>query len=152
MDRNKILVAQFYTSNVEYGPYAEAINKKYCEEKGYQYYCEKDTDKIIQKLKERSATWYKPILVKEILLTHNPEYILFLDIDAIVSDFARNIEDFINEKYDLTFAKDIGHHSLANAGVFILKNTEWAKDFLDLWYYSAEIYKGKDCPEIDKPE
>jgi hypothetical protein len=152
MDKSKIIIAQFYTSNVEYGPYAEAINKKYCEEKGYTYFCEKDTDKIIQKLKGRSATWYKPILIKEIISTYNPEYILFLDIDAIVSDFNQNIEDFIDEKYDLTFTKDIGHHSILNAGVFVLKNTEWVKDFLDLWYYSAEIYKGKDCPEIDKPE
>ena len=47
MDRNKIVVAQFYTSNVSYGQYAEAINKKYCDEKGYTYFCEKDNNKIM---------------------------------------------------------------------------------------------------------
>ena len=34
---NKILVAQFYTSNVSYGPYSEAINKKYCKENNIPY-------------------------------------------------------------------------------------------------------------------
>ena len=58
-----IVVAQFYTSNVSYGPYAEAINKKYCDEKGYTYFCEKDNDKINSSLDTRAPTWYKPKLV-----------------------------------------------------------------------------------------
>jgi hypothetical protein len=33
----KIVIAQFYTSNVSYGKYSEEINKKYCDEQGYVY-------------------------------------------------------------------------------------------------------------------
>jgi len=143
-----IVVAQFYTSNVPYGPYAEAINKKYCEEKGYTYFCEKDNGKINSSLNGRAYTWYKPKLVEDVIDQLNPDYILFLDIDAIVSDFNQNIEDFIDDNYNIVFAEDVGHHSVMNAGVFLLKNTEWSRNFLKTWWESAENYKGKDARDL----
>ena len=33
----KIVIAQFYTSNVSYGKYSEEINKKYCDENNFTY-------------------------------------------------------------------------------------------------------------------
>jgi hypothetical protein len=149
MDRSKIIIVQFYTSNTTYGIFTETINKQYCDEKGYQYYCEKDDLKIKSALKDRAYTWYKPLLIQEILKTHNPEYVLFMDADAVVSDFNQNIEDFIDEDYDLIFTQDIGHHSAMNAGVFILKNSEWSQNFLKTWEQSAEIYKGKDARDLE---
>ena len=143
-----IVVAQFYTSNVSYGPYAEAINKKYCDENGYTYFCEKDNDKINSSLDTRAHTWYKPKLIEDVINQFNPDYILFLDIDAIVSDFNQNIEDFIDDNYNIIFAEDVGHHSAMNAGVFLLKNTEWSRNFLKTWWESAENYKGKDARDL----
>jgi len=143
-----IVVAQFYTSNVSYGPYAEAINKKYCEEKGYIYFCEKDNDKINSSLDTRAPTWYKPKLAEDVIAQFNPDYILFLDIDAIISDFNQNIEDFIDSNYNMIFAEDVGHHSIMNAGVFLLKNNEWSRNFLKTWWDSAENYKGKDARDL----
>ena len=143
-----IVVAQFYTSNVSYGPYAEAINKKYCDEKGYTYFCEKDNDKINSSLDTRAPTWYKPKLAEDVITQFNPDYILFLDIDAIISDFNQNIEDFIDSNYNMIFAEDVGHHSIMNAGVFLLKNNEWSRNFLKTWWDSAENYKGKDARDL----
>ena len=143
-----IVVAQFYTSNVSYGPYAEAINKKYCDEKGYTYFCEKDNDKINSSLDTRAPTWYKPKLAEDVIAQFNPDYILFLDIDAIISDFNQNIEDFIDSNYNMVFAEDVGHHSIMNAGVFLLKNNEWSRNFLKTWWDSAENYKGKDARDL----
>jgi len=148
MSNNKILVAQFYTSNVPYGLYSEAINKKYCDEKGYSYFCEKDNFKIKHTLENRSPTWYKPKLIEEVLNIYSPEYILFLDADAVVSDFNQNIEDFIDEKYNIIFTEDIGHHSAMNAGVFILKNNEWSKNFLKTWWESADIFTPEDSRDL----
>jgi hypothetical protein len=138
MNKSKIAIVQFYTNNVQYGKFSKAINKRYCSEKGYTYICEEDTLKIQKGLEGRAPTWYKPKLIKEVLET-NPEleYVLFLDIDAVVSNFDKNIEDYIDKDYDLVFAKDYSEHSVVNAGVFILKNTEWSKEFLDLWWKSA---------------
>ena len=144
----KIVIAQFYTENVTYGEYAEAINRKYCEENGYEYFCEKDTAKIRTVLEDRAPTWYKPTLVTEVLNNYNPDYVLFMDIDAIISDSNQKIEDFIDENYDLILTEDVGHHSVANAGVFILKNTEWSKEFLKTWNDSAEKYAGKDARDL----
>ena len=59
----------------------------------------------------------------------NGDYVLFLDADAIISDFNQKIEDFIDPKYDIILAEDIGHHSDMNAGVILIKNTQWSKDF-----------------------
>lgn len=144
----KISVCQFYTENISYGRFAEAINKKYCEEKGYNYFCEKDTTKIRGALEGRAPTWYKPKLVAEVIDNYNPDYILFLDIDAIVSDSNQKIEDFIDDAYNLIFAEDVGNHSVANAGVFILKNTEWSRRFLQEWWDSADKYTGKDSRDL----
>lgn len=145
----KVVVAQFYTDNVSYGQFAEKINRDYCQEKGYEYYCEKDTVKIRTSLRDKAPTWYKPTLVLEVLETYNPDYVLFLDIDAIVSDTNQRVEDFIDENYDIIFAEDVGHHSAMNAGVFILKNTEWSKKFLQEWADSAETTKGKDARDLE---
>jgi len=148
MNRNKILVVQFYTDNVAYGPYSEAINSKYCEEKGYTYFCEKNSTKIRTSLEDRSPHWYKIKLIREILNTDIFNYILFLDADAIISDFNQEIEDFIDDEFNMVFAEDIGHHSSMNTGVFLVKNSEWSKNFLDTWWKSGEIFKGKDSQDL----
>jgi hypothetical protein len=148
MDRSKIVIAQFYTSNVSYGKYSEVINKKYCEEKGYTYFCEKEDLKINSELINRSATWYKPKLIQDVFNTFNPEYVLFMDIDAIISDFNKNIEDYIDENYNLLFTRDVSSHSVANAGVFIIKNNEWSTNFLKTWWESADIFAGKDARNL----
>ena len=45
-----ISVCQFYTPNVSYGEFAERINEKYCQDNGYNYYVEKDSNKIMSKI------------------------------------------------------------------------------------------------------
>ena len=45
-----IYIAQYYTNNLTHGPFAEAINKKYADEQGYGYYCEKSTENISEKI------------------------------------------------------------------------------------------------------
>lgn len=149
MDKLKIVIAQFYTKNVIYGEYSERINQRYCDEKGYGYYCEKDTDKIVGSLEERSITWYKPKLIQEVLDQHNPDYVLFLDADAVVVDYNQSIEDFIDENYDLVVSDDIGAHSVANAGVLLLKNSEWTKKFLKTWWDSGDTFTGGQATRLE---
>ena len=148
----KIVVAQYWTENLSYGEYTEAFNRKYCEDKGYIYHVEKNTERIRNGSKDRAYTWYKPRFIYELLDQYNPDYILFLDADAIVCDDTQNIEDFIDPEYDAIFAQDYSEHSLMNAGVFLLKNSEWTKDFLLKWWKSGEIYKGKDATRLSVHE
>jgi hypothetical protein len=140
-----IFIAQFYTSNVSYGDYAKSINQKYALEKGYGYYCETSNEKIFSTLGGKSPTWYKPALVLEIFREHSPEYVLFLDMDAIVSDNNQRIEDFIDTDYDFVAAQDVSTHSLMNAGVFLIKNTEWSKNFLQEWFECSDKLTPREC-------
>lgn len=149
VDKSKIVIAQFYTENVLYGPIAEEINKKYCEQHGYTYFVEKNTTKINAELRGRSPTWYKPKLIQDVIETLNPEYILFLDIDAVVVDFDQSIEQFIDTQYNLIFTEDYSNHSAVNAGVFLLKNCPWSHEFMNVWWYAGDLLKGGEVPELN---
>jgi len=147
-----IFIAQYYTDNLKHGPYAEAINRKYCQEKGYQYFVEKNTTKIREEIQDRAPTWYKPKLIKEVFQEFNPDYVLFLDTDAIVNDFDQNIEQFIDQNYDIVLSEDVSAHSVANAGVFLIKNSEWSRNFLDKWWSLGEEATNKDTTRLDTNE
>jgi len=135
-----ITICQFYTPNVAYGEYAEKINKHYCDINGYNYYVEKDVHKINSKIPGRSLTWYKPHLIGEMFeLYPNSEYILFLDIDAIFCNNNRKIEEFITDDFSVLMTEDYGP-SLVNAGVMLLKNDEFSKEFIKQWWDICEEY------------
>jgi hypothetical protein len=136
----KISVCQFYTPNVSYGEYAEKINEKYCQDNGYYYFVEKDGNKIKSKIPGRSFTWYKPHLIRETLERFpDSEYVLFLDIDAIFCNNSRRIEEFIDGLSSIVMTQDYGP-SLVNAGVLLLKNNEYSKNFLNEWWDICEEY------------
>ena len=141
MDNSKIVVAQYWTSNLSYGKYTRAINNKYCEEKGYTYYVEDDSMNIFKNVSGRAITWYKPKFLLEVFEKLNPEYVLFLDADAIVCGFDYNIQDFIDNDFNIICTEDYGP-SLLNAGVFIMKNTQWTKDFLQKWWDIGDELEG----------
>lgn len=133
-----ITVCQFYTPNVSYGEYAEKINEVYCQINGYNYFVEKDGDKIKSKIPGRSFTWYKPHLIRETLERYpSSEYVLFLDIDAIFCNNSRKIEEFITEDFSILMTQDYGP-SLVNAGVMLVKNDEYTKKFLQEWWDICE--------------
>jgi hypothetical protein len=135
-----IAVCQFYTPNVTYGEYSERINEKYCQDNGYNYFVEKDRDKIKSKIPDRSWTWYKPHLVRE-TLERFPEsdYVLFIDIDAVFCNNSRRIEEFITNDFSVLMTQDYGP-SLVNAGVILFKNDEFTHRFLNEWWDICEEY------------
>lgn len=136
-----IVVTQFWTQNLQYAQYTKAINEKYCTEKQYQYFIETDDNKILSELKGRAHTWYKPKLILEVLEKKNPDYVLFLDADAIVCNNSYRIKDFIIEGYDCIVTQDYGP-SIMNAGVLLFKNTEWTKEFLNKWWNISDTLTG----------
>jgi hypothetical protein len=140
MKNMKIVVCQFYTSNISYGKFSEEINKKYCEDNCYIYYVEKDGDKIKNKIGSRSWTWYKPFLIQEVFEQHTDcEYVLFIDIDAIFCNNKRKIEEFITNDFSILMTEDYGP-SLVNAGVMLIKNNQFSKDFMKNWWDICEEF------------
>jgi hypothetical protein len=135
----KIVLTQFFTSNLSYGKFSKSINEAYCQEKGYVYHLESDENKIKNGLEGRSPTWYKPKLISEIFDTHNPDYVLFLDADAVIINNHHKIEDFIVDGIDILATEDYGPSKL-NAGVFLMKNTPWTRQFLIDWWNICKEY------------
>ena len=136
----KIVVTQFYTENVVYGNFAKEINERYCNQQGYTYFAETSTEKIKNSIEGRSWTWYKPHLIKEVFTLHpDCDYVLFLDIDAVFSTDTRRIEEFIDDTSDIIMTNDYGP-SLVNAGVMLVKNTEWSKQYMDNWWNICEEF------------
>jgi hypothetical protein len=64
-----------------------------------------------------------------------------LDADAIVVDGSYKIEQFIDSNFDCTVTEDYGPSTM-NAGVILLKNTEWSKKFLQQWWDIANELEG----------
>jgi hypothetical protein len=141
-----IVLAQFWTNNITYSKYTRLINSKYCEEKNYIYHIESDDLKIKTSVENRSYTWYKPILLLEVLEKYSPDYVLFLDADAVVVDNNYNIEDFIEDNKDIVVTEDYGPSDM-NAGVILIKNTEWVKIFLKKWYDIGDELEGGTPPQ-----
>jgi hypothetical protein len=134
----KIVVTQFYTPNVDYAKFSRQVNEKYCQDNGYIYYAQTDEGIIKEKIEGRSWTWYKPHLLKEVLDNHpDCDYILFIDIDAVLCDSSRKIEEFIENDIDLLMTQDHGD-CLVNAGVMLFKPTDATKKFLDDWWEICE--------------
>ena len=136
----KIIVAQFYTNNIPYSKYTIEINKKYCNENQYEYFVESDTKKIFTKLENRSVTWYKPHLIQDVFETYvDCDYVLFLDMDAVITNHNKKIEDFITNDFSILMTNDYGS-SLVNAGVMLFKNDNFSKKFLTDWWSICEEY------------
>ncbi len=147
----KIAIAQFYTQNIDYAKYVTEVNRMYCERHGYEYIVENDTAKITTALEGRSPTWYKPKLISDILNTTDIDYVLFLDIDAVIVDHDDKIENYISAEHDLVFTEDYGAHSIMNAGVFIAKNTEWVKQTMLTWWDLGDSLRGDANPRLQVP-
>lgn len=140
-----IIVAQYWTKNISYKNYTKSINEKYCKNKNYIYYIEDDDEKIIQRLGQKSFHWYKPLLILDVFEKYNPDYVLFLDADAIFVNEDYNIEDFIVSNKDIVVTEDYGP-SEVNSGVILIKNSEWSKYFLKRWYDTCEEMEGGNPP------
>lgn len=134
-----ITICQFYTNNISYGEFTEKINKSYCELHGYNYYVEKNENLINSKLEGRSPTWYKPHLILDVFEKFNSDYVIFLDIDAVIHNQKIKIENFIRDYDNITCTVDYGP-SLINAGVFIFKNNNTVKNFLKSWWEYGNVY------------
>lgn len=82
-----------------------------------------------------SPCWNKIAAILENI--HNYKYLVWIDADAIIVNFDKKIESFINENQsvDLYLCQDIIlHKECINSGVMIIKNTQWSYNlFLKVW-------------------
>lgn len=114
-DRKKICIASIHTSDMD--PLAEITwsqNKKlYCDLKGYSY-----------ELKEQKTSYSgfdKILFLEEIVKKNRYDLILWCDCDTLITNFNKNIEDLVDEKYHFFLTKD---WNSINGGVFLFKTSD----------------------------
>ena len=107
-------------------------NEAYCQKHGYDflfystYYNDHDLPPY----------WLKVQIVKDVLETDKYDFVMWIDSDACFQDFAVKIERLFAvyglKQHFMIIGPDLLLTSF-NAGVWVLKNTARAKEFMTIW-------------------
>ena len=81
---------------------------------------------------ERPAPWSKLLALSEHL--EDFDWLLYVDGDALFANPAVCLESLVDGDYDLVLAEDWGGY---NTGVFLVRNSAWARDFLKRMWAAA---------------
>lgn len=143
----KILVIQTCDSTSKYNDMlniTSEINKKYCEKHGYGY---GEFRGIKRGVHPWHATFNRMYLIQEIIDTKKEyDWVLYIDADAIVTDFDEKLENIIYEHDNkdkvllICGYGDKNAHTCINAGVFFynLKH-QHSKNLINMWKDLFEI-------------
>jgi hypothetical protein len=111
-------------------------HQKYAQRHGYSYFHHHH-----QKLNLRSdlqifdfyvdAVWQQIIDVRELLNDPSVTWVFKTDTDSVFTNFDLDLERFTTRDADFVFTGD--SYDIFNGGHFLIKNTKWSRDFLDLW-------------------
>jgi len=85
--------------------------------------------------KSRHPAWSKIKLLQKNIQKY--DWLMWIDADAIITNYNIKIEDLIDEDYEMIISKEDGdkkYFNTINSGVFLVKNTNWIINFLAFWY------------------
>jgi hypothetical protein len=132
---SNIAVVMLYTSNFSIVCcFSEANVVSYCVKHRYTCYIYRDS--MVHY--DTHPTWNKPLVLMDNIKNH--DYIMWIDSDAIFTNFDISIGDIIkkHESKDLMLCNDIGGWKF-NAGVQIWKNSEWSMRHLIRWWNMKQV-------------
>lgn len=135
-----IAIVQVYDDNIKsYAEYSRLLNAMYAHEKGYTYIgFEYDLVPVFV------SVYYNKIVAVDSVLKdqRNFDWVLYIDSDAAVSNFNYKIEDIIarHSGKEIIIAQDSNG---VNNGVFLIKNTEKMKEFLQKAYGDRNFFHSK---------
>ena len=133
----KICVCMYYDSNIkEFADINYKINERYCSKYGYDI-----IKSDVRIYKDRTPHWERLPLILKIISKY--DYVIWIDSDAFFSNEAGPVINLIEKykKYDLIFSSDKNYYSHINSGVFIVKNSDYSKQFLKKWAYDPNLYE-----------
>ena len=89
---------------------------------------------------DRPPSWRK-LLITQQLFQRGYKYVMWVDADALVVDATRSPRDILEEGKDFYLVgHDDGTRLIANAGVFVARNTAWSRSFIDrVWQLAQYI-------------
>lgn len=115
----------------------EKNQREYAQKQGYRFV------KYTRSLCDgRPEEWSKILAMKEQAQASNAKWLLWIDDDIIITNESHKLEHLI-EAYgadkDLIIAQDADRQRTPiNNGIFLLKNTEWSRNFLsEVWVEGA---------------
>ncbi|GES91189.1 glycosyltransferase family 34 protein [Rhizophagus clarus] len=123
---------------VEAAPISAQNKREYAEKHGYAF-VSRSTEFVQQLLRKRKEVWGKIDAVEKVLPYY--EWLIWLDMDAIFVNRSLSIEDLLKmceekvggrkefEKINFIVARPVGD-DMINAGVFLIRNSDWARDFI----------------------
>ena len=128
---------------MKYAAYHAGIITAYAEQNNYMYrFLTSDTPgHSAQELEPADVRWNK---VKLLIQALDPEigwaremkYIVWIDADAIILDMGMKLEKIAEEQYpraDFIASADI-RQGYINSGFLLVRNTAWARTFLERWW------------------
>lgn len=123
----------------EYAKYTTQITKKYADKFGYDFI------QFNHKDNELPPYWLRVKDLYDLLNQRKYDVIMYLDLDATFYDFDVHIEEVIASNYDFYIGKDPmafkmgipGFSTIINTGCFIVKNTEWSRNFVKTWLFNC---------------
>lgn len=135
-----IAIVQAYDDNIKaYAEYSRLLNAMYAHEKGYTY-IGFDYDLVPVFI----SVYYNKIIAVDSVLKdqRNFDWVLYIDSDAAVSNFNHKIEDIIarHDGKEIIIAQDSNG---VNNGVFLIKNTDKMKEFLQKAYGDRNFFHTK---------
>jgi hypothetical protein len=135
-----LAIVQVYDDNIKsYAEYSRLLNAMYAHENGYTY-ISFDYDLVPVFV----SVYYNKIIAVDSALKdqRNFDWVLYIDSDAAVSNFNYKIEDIItrHEGKEIIIAQDSNG---VNNGVFLIKNTDRMKEFLQKAYGDRNFYHTK---------
>ncbi|CAM6016362.1 unnamed protein product [Sphagnum balticum] len=107
--------------------------RSYVARHGYEFV---DASDVLDK--ERPPSWSKILAVRKSLPHY--DWVFWNDADSVVTNPAISLEEIIhsvvgdtepNNMPDFIITKDV---TGVNAGMFFFRNSEWSRNFLDLWW------------------
>ncbi len=133
----KVAVAQLYTPN--YDSWASTVidnTKNYCDTHSYQFFHKK-----IPFPKDRHPAWYRIPFILDLFEEEDVDWVFWSDIDSLIMNHSIRIENFLKDDKDLVIASqgEGGYcenwcEHVLNTGQFFIKNTEWSRELLKLWW------------------
>ena len=125
---NKICIIQVYDKNIkEYAELSRESIQKYCTKYNHDYICYNDFNQDLH----YPVNWLKAEKILE-TLEQNYEVVLFLDSDIVITNYNKNITDYIKDTDNLIVCDDVGEW-IINSGAIIVRNNDKAKNIIKQW-------------------